>query len=37
MDLTVYLAGHVHGDWREDVKAASKDKGLPITLSLIHI
>lgn len=31
MDLTVYLAGHVHGDWREDVKAASKDKGLPIT------
>lgn len=30
MELTVYLAGHVHGDWREDVKAASEKKGLPI-------
>ena len=31
MELTVYLAGEIHTDWREKVKAAAKEKGLPLT------
>ena len=30
MELTVYLAGEIHTDWREKVKAAAKEKGLPL-------
>lgn len=30
MELTVYLAGHIHGDWREDVKTKAKEKNLPL-------
>lgn len=28
MKLTVYLAGHVHGDWRDEVKQKATAKGL---------
>lgn len=31
MDLTVYLAGQIHDDWREDVKKIAKEKDLPLT------
>ncbi|WP_174614078.1 YtoQ family protein [Virgibacillus ihumii] len=31
MDLTVYLAGQIHDDWREKVKAKAKEKSLPIS------
>ncbi len=30
MELTVYLAGEIHTDWREKVKAVAKEKGLPL-------
>ncbi|GAA0600513.1 YtoQ family protein [Virgibacillus siamensis] len=31
MELTVYLAGQIHDDWREQVKAKAKEKSLPVT------
>ncbi|MFA1820281.1 YtoQ family protein [Virgibacillus oceani] len=31
MDLTVYLAGQIHDDWREDVKQIAKEKDLSLT------
>ncbi|MFC4556734.1 YtoQ family protein [Virgibacillus kekensis] len=31
MDLTVYLAGQIHDDWREDVKKKAKERNLPIS------
>jgi len=30
MELTVYLAGQIHDDWREVLKEKSKEKGYPI-------
>lgn len=30
MELTVYLAGHIHGNWREELKAKAKEKNLPL-------
>ncbi|ASF40195.1 YtoQ family protein [Halobacillus halophilus] len=30
MELTVYLAGQIHDDWRNDVKAQAKEKKLPL-------
>lgn len=30
MDLTVYLAGQIHNDWREDLKEKAKKKSLPL-------
>ncbi|MHC0552890.1 YtoQ family protein [Salinicoccus sp. CNSTN-B1] len=30
MELTVYLAGQIHDDWREDVKRLAKEKDLPL-------
>lgn len=30
MELTVYLAGQIHDDWREEIKNEAKDKGLPL-------
>ena len=29
-DLTVYLAGHIHGDWRDQVRAMADSRGLTI-------
>ncbi|QGH35910.1 YtoQ family protein [Gracilibacillus salitolerans] len=31
MQLTVYLAGQIHDDWRKEVEAKSKEKGLPLS------
>lgn len=31
MQLTVYLAGQIHDDWRKEVEAKSEEKGLPLT------
>ncbi|MUV39280.1 uncharacterized protein JNUCC1_03156 [Lentibacillus sp. JNUCC-1] len=31
MELTVYLAGQIHDDWREDLKSKAKEKDLPLT------
>ncbi|HLS09421.1 YtoQ family protein [Lentibacillus sp.] len=31
MELTVYLAGQIHDDWREELKSKAKDKNLPLT------
>ena len=31
MELTVYLAGQIHDDWRNEVKQKAKDKDLPLT------
>ncbi|MFD2658405.1 YtoQ family protein [Gracilibacillus thailandensis] len=31
MQLTVYLAGQIHDDWRKEVEQKSKEKGLPLT------
>lgn len=31
MELTVYLAGQIHDDWREQVKAKASQKNLPLT------
>lgn len=31
MELTVYLAGQIHDDWREDLKTKAKEKNLPLT------
>ena len=30
MELTVYLAGQIHDDWREDIKNEAEKRGLPI-------
>ena len=30
-DLTVFLSGHVHGSWRDDVRKMAEAKDLPIT------
>lgn len=32
MQLTIYLAGQVHDDWRERFAASAKARGLPLTL-----
>ncbi|MBM7554923.1 YtoQ family protein [Thalassobacillus pellis] len=31
MELTVYLAGQIHDDWRNEIKDKAKDKKLPLT------
>ncbi|MFD1019085.1 YtoQ family protein [Thalassobacillus hwangdonensis] len=31
MELTVYLAGQIHDDWRGDVRTKAKEKNLPLT------
>lgn len=31
MNLTVYLAGQIHDNWREEVEQKAKEKGLPLT------
>lgn len=31
MELTVYLAGQIHDNWREDMKEKAKEKNLPLT------
>ncbi|MGY0694754.1 YtoQ family protein [Virgibacillus sp. FSP13] len=31
MELTVYLAGQIHDDWREDLKKKAESKKLPLT------
>ncbi|TMN21206.1 YtoQ family protein [Lentibacillus cibarius] len=31
MKLTVYLAGQIHDDWREQLKAKASEKELPLT------
>ncbi|HSH25885.1 MAG TPA: YtoQ family protein [Massilibacterium sp.] len=31
MELVVYLAGHIHSDWREEVKKLAKEMKLPVT------
>lgn len=30
MELTVYLAGQIHDDWREEVKQKAKERNLPL-------
>lgn len=30
MELTVYLAGQIHDDWRDQLEKVSKEKGLPL-------
>ncbi|MGP4075663.1 YtoQ family protein [Halobacillus sp. K22] len=30
MELTVYLAGQIHDDWRNDVKSKAKEQDLPL-------
>ncbi|SDQ41878.1 YtoQ family protein [Virgibacillus salinus] len=32
MDLTVYLAGQIHDDWRETVKTKAREKNLALTI-----
>lgn len=31
MELTVYLAGQIHDDWRERVRKSAEERGLPLT------
>ncbi|QQD84312.1 MULTISPECIES: YtoQ family protein [Jeotgalicoccus] len=31
MDLTVYLAGEIHSNWRDEIETLSKEKNLPLT------
>lgn len=31
MKLTVYLAGEIHTDWRDELKQKAEQKGLPLT------
>ncbi|WP_010283426.1 YtoQ family protein [Bacillus timonensis] len=31
MELTVYLAGQIHDNWREEIKEKAKSKNLPLT------
>jgi len=30
MNLTVYLAGHIHGDWRNELDKKAKERNLPL-------
>jgi YtoQ family protein len=30
MNLTVYLAGHIHGDWRDELEKKAKERNLPL-------
>lgn len=30
IEITVYLAGHIHGTWREDLRQGAQKRGLPI-------
>lgn len=30
MEFTVYLAGHIHGSWRDDIAANARDRGLSL-------
>lgn len=30
MQITVYLAGHIHGDWRAEIRKKAADRKLPI-------
>ncbi|MCM3587485.1 YtoQ family protein [Mesobacillus maritimus] len=30
MELTVYLAGQIHDNWRDEVKSKAEEKGLPL-------
>ncbi len=32
MNLTVYLSGEIHSDWREQITTGIKDNNLPITI-----
>ena len=32
MNLTVYLSGEIHSDWREQITAGVKDNNLPVTI-----
>jgi len=32
MELTVYLSGEIHSDWREQIKNGIKEKGISITV-----
>ena len=31
MDLTVYLAGEIHSDWRDKIQSLATEKDLPLT------
>ena len=31
MELTVYLAGQIHDDWRDEVAQKAKERNLPLT------
>lgn len=31
MELTVYLAGQIHDDWRQRVRQLAQERGLPLT------
>ncbi|HEY4600208.1 MAG TPA: YtoQ family protein [Cerasibacillus sp.] len=31
MQLTVYLAGQIHDDWREEIKQKAKERNLPLS------
>ncbi|MCE7791428.1 YtoQ family protein [Salipaludibacillus sp. CUR1] len=33
MELTVYLAGQIHDNWREEVKEKAKSKNLPVSFT----
>jgi len=33
MAWTVYLSGEIHTDWREEIEAGAKARGLPVTFS----
>ena len=33
MSWNVYLSGEIHTDWREEIEAGAKAKGLPVTFS----
>lgn len=30
MELVVYLAGHIHGDWREELRQKARARNLPL-------
>ncbi|MBO8156525.1 MAG: YtoQ family protein [Bacillaceae bacterium] len=31
MEFTVYLAGQIHDNWRDEIKEKAKERGLPLT------
>lgn len=33
MNWTIYLSGEIHTNWREEIEAATKAKGLPVSFS----